>query len=170
MSWLARILKPPKGGDRRAAKDVRSQVLALDPATIQIPDGHWQGAFVAVMEIGMERGTASLVAVADGTVSLYTSTGGGTIGGGEYLSVREAGERFLRSAAEAAPSMQHAADFPLPVAGTVRFHVRTPDGDTSAGVVESVLRARRHALARLYLAGQDVITEIRQLEEAGTRA
>ena len=169
MTWLARILKRDKAGGARAAKDLRSQVLALDPATIEIPDGHWQGAYVALMEIGLERGTASLVAVADGTVSLYTSTGGGTIGAGQYMSVREAAERFLRAAAEFAPAMQHAAEFPLPASGTVRFHVRTPQGDMSAGVVESVLRARRHALGPLYVAGQDVITEIRQLEEAASR-
>jgi hypothetical protein len=166
MSWLARILKRDKAGGARAAKDLRSQVLALDPATVQIPDGHWQGAYVALMETGLEKGTATLVAVADGTVSLYTSTGGGVIGAGQYLSVRDAAERFLRAAAELSPAMQHTTDFPRPVPGSVRFHVRTPQGDVSAGVVESVLRARRHALGPLYVAGQDVITEIRQLSDA----
>ena len=145
--------------------EMRSAVLEADPASIKVPEGQWPGASVAMMEIVVDDATASIVAVADGTVSLYLSNGGGTIGAGEYLSARQAGLRFLRAAADHAPWMTGTTEFPLPTAGNVRFHVRTPDGDFSSEVAEDRLRARRDDLAPLYLAGQDVVTEIRLISE-----
>jgi hypothetical protein len=144
---------------------MREAVLHADVASFQVPDGEWTGASVAMMEIVVDDTTASVVAVADGTVSLYLSNGGGTIGAGDYLSVRQAGKRFLRAAADHAPWMTRTTEFPLPSDGTVRFHVRTPDGDYSKEVSEDTLRARRDELAPLYLAGQDVLTEIRLIRE-----
>jgi hypothetical protein len=164
MGWLGRLLRRAGGSQSRYATQ-RSTVLSLDPARLQIPEGHWFGASVALMEITQGGGTASLVAVADGTVSLYTSGGGGTTGAGEHLAVREAAERFLQAAADAAQSMTATSDFPLPQPGQVRFHVRTPAGDMTVAVPEALLRARRHQLGPLYVAGQDVLTEIRMLED-----
>jgi hypothetical protein len=145
--------------------ELRSMVLHVDPAQIEVPEGEWSGASVALMEMPVGDATATIVAVADGTVSLYTSTGGGTVGAGEHLSARRAGQRFLKVAAESAPWMTPTTDFPLPSEGNVRFHVRTPEGDVTAEVAEDDLRARRDLLAPLYVAGQDVITEIRMIEE-----
>ena len=168
MAWLGRLLRRA-GGSPGEYVTQRSRVLNLDPAGLQIPEGHWFGASVAVMEITQSAGTASLVAVADGTVSLYTTGASATIGAGEHLAVREAAERFLQAAADAAQSMTAASDFPLPQPGHVRFYVRTPAGDMTADVPEPLLRARRHELGPLYVAGQDVLSEIRMLDE-GRRA
>jgi hypothetical protein len=165
MDNLGRVLR--RGGDGNAQyREMRARILGADPSTIQVADGNWAGASVALMEMVVDDATASIVAVADGTLSLYLSTGGGTIGAGQYLSARMAGQRFLKAAAELAPWMAATTEFPLPTAGNVRFHVRTPDGDFTSEVPEHRLRARRDELAPLYLAGQDVLTEIRQIEEA----
>ena len=164
MNSLGRLL-----GRSSQYMDLRAMVLRADPASIQVPDGEWPGATVAMMEMPVGDATASIVAVADGTVSLYTSSGGGTLGAGEYLSARQAGHRFLRAAADHAAAMTPTTEFPLPTQGNVRFHVRTPDGDFSSEVPEDTLRARRDELAPLYLAGQDVLTEIRLITE-GTSA
>jgi hypothetical protein len=162
MNNLGRLLG--RGSSR--FKEMREAVLHTDLASIQVPEGEWPGASVAMMEIVVDDATASIVAVADGTVSLYLSNGGGTIGAGDHLSVRQAGQRFLRVAADHAPWMTGTTEFPLPNEGNVRFHVRTPDGDFSKEVPEDTLRARRDELAPLYLAGQDVLTEIRQIRES----
>jgi hypothetical protein len=162
--WLGRILGRA-GGSHGQYPTQRSRVLSLDPAGLQIPEGHWFGASVALMETTQGDGTASLVALADGRVSLYTSGGGATIGAGQHLAVREAAERFLQAAADAAQSMTATSEFPLPQPGHVRFHVRTPAGDMTADVPESLLRARRHELGPLYVAGQDVLTEIRFIDQ-----
>src|SRR5689334_18418012 len=67
----------------------------------------------ALMELGYPTGIATLMALAEGTTSLYFSNGGGVIGAGEHGAVREAAEAFL-DAVEA-----RLADFP-PVETTPR--------------------------------------------------
>ena len=49
----------------------------------------------AVMETGYPNGVASLVCLRDGTTSLYTSTGGGIIGGGAHDPVVRANHALL---------------------------------------------------------------------------
>jgi len=143
-------------------QDLRSMVLHLDPSTLAMPDGTpWGGAAVALMEIGLPKGTASVVAIADGTVSMYVSTGGGVIGAGAHVAVRGVAERFRTVAAESRDQLRRSDDFPLPAAGEVRFQVRTMDGDFSGAAPEAALRAGRHPLTALYRAGQDLLTEIR---------
>lgn len=141
---------------------LRSTVLDLDLSTLAMPEGApWGGASVAVMEIGLQKGTASIVAIADGTVSMYVSTGGGVIGAGGHLAVRAVAERFRTVAAESRAGLRPTDDFPLPAVGEVRFQVRMMEGDYSGVASEVALRSGRHPLAALYGAGQDLLTEIR---------
>ena len=119
------------------------------------------GAYVALMEFGMAKGTASVVAVVDGSVSMYVSTGGGVIGVGGHAAVRGRAERFRTVAADSRGLLQRTEDFPLPEIGQVRFQVRTGDGDFSGAAPEAALSAGRHPLSPLYAAGQDLLTEIR---------
>ena len=75
-AWLERVKEtwgrirgqqPPKG----IFTDLRSMALAVDLASIQRPvEESWGGAGVAMMEIGTDRAIASIVAIADGTVSM----------------------------------------------------------------------------------------------------
>jgi len=49
----------------------------------------------AMMEMRIGAADVSLVVVAEGSTSLYFSTGGGVIGGGEHESVRAANRKLL---------------------------------------------------------------------------
>jgi hypothetical protein len=94
-----------RGGNDRARDQVsgeqvfqglRGQLLSLDPAEAGLDrftaDRRVLGA---LMETGYPTGTATLVALADGTTSLYTSTGGDIIGGGGHARVAAASRSFL---------------------------------------------------------------------------
>jgi hypothetical protein len=168
MNSFGRLLG--KNGPMETYMGLRSTVLHADISAIELVDGEWPGASVAMMEMPVGDAIASIVAVADGTVSLYTSSGGGVLGAGEYGAARAAGQRFLRAAADHAAWMTATTEFPLPAAGKVCFHVRTPDGDYTSEVAEDTLRARRDELAALYLAGQDVLSELRLISEANGAA
>jgi hypothetical protein len=147
--------------------------LGFDPAAIRRPDGErWTGAAVAAMELGLagSRATVTIVAIADGTVSMYTSPGGGVIGAGEHAAVRGAGDRFRAVVAETHGLLQHTQTFPLPTEGEVRFHARVGDDRLTAAAPEAQLRTGRHMLSPLYDAGQDLITEIRLTSEPETDA
>ena len=171
--WLrARIRRANRlAGGTEVVAVLRARALSLDVASIQTPDGQpWRGAAVAMMEIGLPSGVASFLAIADGTVSMYTSAGGGVIGAGEHASVRGAAERFRIVAADARRHLQVATAFPLPAPGEVRFHVRMGADASTAGESERSLATGRQPLSELYAAGQDLITEIRLISEGDKRA
>ena len=91
--------------------------LRHDPAEVGVPDdAPWGGALMAMMESGLPDGIATLVAIADGTVSIYFSTGASVIGAGEHAAVRGVAERFRAVASESRHMLQRSEDFPLPSA------------------------------------------------------
>src|SRR5438046_153891 len=99
-TWIGR--RNVHTGGTAVIAELRARALRFDVASIRTPDGRpWQGAAVAMIEIGLDKGVASFLAIADGTVSKYTSVGGGVIGAGEHAAVRGAAERFRIVAADA---------------------------------------------------------------------
>jgi hypothetical protein len=171
-SWLDRLTsllpwaRRPRA-DQAIYDDLRTAVLTLDPATLAVaPDEAWTAAAVAVMEIGVETGSATVVTVADGTVSLYLSSGGGVIGAGGHAAVGAAARHFRELIAESRGLLAVVEEVPpLPAAGEVRFHACVGDARYGATAPEAALRSGRHPLASLYAAGQDVLTEIRLASE-----
>ena len=163
--WRDRLRAAVSGG-RAQPGDIfaglRSMALTVDPATLHLPTGEpWSGALVAMMEIGLPTGTATFVAIADGTVSMYTSTGGGVIGAGEHAAVRAAADRFRAAAAESRGQLEPTREFPEPTVGEVRFQLQTDGGGYTGVAPEAALRTGRHPLSELYATGQDLVTEIR---------
>jgi hypothetical protein len=159
--------RSPESGNA-AYLGLRSLAFTVDPDTIQVSrESHLRAAWCALLEFGLEGGSATLLAVADGTVSFYTSTGGGVIGAGEHEAVRIAADRFLEEASDASVFMRAVGDIPgTPALGHVGIHVRTFDATLSAELPEEALQRGRHELASLYNAGQDLLTEVRLLDEA----
>ena len=129
----------------------------LNLAASTTPTEPW----AAVMDLGMSNGTATIVAVADGSASIYLISGGGYIGGGQgHESIRKAARNMLFVARQAQPGMRATKDFPLPGNGRVTFYVVTDAGVFTAEAPEAELRSR-HTLTNLYAAGQEIITQYR---------
>jgi hypothetical protein len=79
--------------------ELRSMVLNLNPKDIGITkDNFPHPVFAIVMETGFPEGSFTLSSIADGTTSLYFSSGGGIIGGGEHENVRKASTYLLSGA------------------------------------------------------------------------
>ena len=70
------------------------------------------------MDTRYPEAVMTLVALADGTTSLYFSNGGGMIGGGEHPRVAAATRRLVDVAARFLTVLSPATDFPLPPAGS----------------------------------------------------
>jgi hypothetical protein len=140
---------------------LRQQLLRLTPDQL----GH--GAFAdapilaLLMETGYPEAVATLVAVVDGTSSLYFSNGGGFIGAGTHAAVADASRRWLETGREFLPELSVITDPPLPTEGMTQFVAVTRDGLRGAVAVENELGEGRHGLSPLFYAGQDVITQIR---------
>ncbi len=119
------------------------------------------------METGYPEAIATLVAMADGTTSLYTSNGGGAIGSGEHEAVRTVALAFVNAACEFTSAMQWTDSFPLPPIGYVRFNLITARGNWTAEAPEQDLGYMRHPLSPLFHKGHEVLSAIRVLPPQG---
>jgi hypothetical protein len=140
---------------------LRQQLLNLTPD--QLGDGAFAEApiIALLMETGYRQAVATLVAVVDGTSSLYFSSGGGFIGAGTHAAVAEASRRWLETGRNFLPELPVITDPLLPTEGVTQFVAVTREGLRGTVEAEEELGGRRHRLSPLFYAGQDVITQIR---------
>ena len=121
-----------------------------------------QVPYAVVMDIGMDGDTVTIVSSIIGDGSMYTSTGGGVIGGIEHENVRKASIGFVTAAGDFIEKMELTTKFPLPSGNNIKFYLITPSGIyTTEEVDADVLASGNHELSSLFLAGNDVITELR---------
>src|SRR6267378_4634563 len=149
-----------------AGLDLRANLLGSSPSDYGLkPTAELPRVWAAIMDIGMRNGGASIVAVADGSASMYTSTGGGMIGAGEHPSGRAAGLHFLRIVERVLDAMRPTADAPLPSAGEYAFVALTYDGKRRATEAEGKLSQPTHPLFPAFVAGHELTTAMRLLQE-----
>ena len=157
--------KRKKPDPAEMSRDLRAKALSARPSELGVrPSG--SRVWGMLMETGYPEAVATLVTFADGSTSLYFSSGGGTIGAGEHDSVRTAAENLLRTADQFLGELAPAKDYPLPEVGRVRFYVHTFEGILAADRDEEDLGYERDPLAPVFHAGHAVISAIRELDES----
>jgi hypothetical protein len=171
--WLADRQNRPQNPDATATSQaknpylgLRSQVFELKREKIGLAaPAKRTEPWAAVMEWGVTNGTAIVVAIADGTASIYLSSGGGSIGGGQsHDSIRKAAQKMVSVAAEFQPQMQAMDTYPLPQRGQVTFYVLTDAGVFTANTPQEELSSHRHPLSKLGDAAQEIITQYRLIQ------
>lgn len=146
---------------------MRRMVLATEPGDLGLAAADDpERVYGVLMEIGYEAAVVTIVSLIDGTTSMYFSSGGGTVGAGEQESVADATRAFVAMAQVLVGQTESTTDFPLPEVAHVRFQLLTIGGGRSAVAPQAELGGHRHRLSPLFFAGQDVITEIRMLQES----
>jgi len=143
--------------------DLRAQVLALEAG--EFGTAADSGVIAVVMETGYPEAVASLVAVCDGSASLYFSTGGGIIGAGGNERPRAAALKLVAAAVSYLKEMKRSDDTPLPREGFTRFYVVTPTGRLTVEMKEEDLGEGRVSLSPLFHAAHELISEIRRVDE-----
>jgi len=122
-SLLSKRLSAQKPG--RAAVPKKNPYLGLremafkqSRASLHLPAGaEPTEPWGAIMEWGTGGGTMTLVGFADGSASIYLSSGGGMIGGQAQKSVNEGARKMVAVAAKVQPHMIATSTFPLPKQG-----------------------------------------------------
>jgi hypothetical protein len=110
-------------------------------ATAVLPQPPWEHPDVRglVADIPMHGGFASIVALTDGTASIYLSNGGALLGAGELPGVADAVHRVLIATQDELDVFADAGpDGTLPPPGMVRLHLLAPEGGRAVDLDESL--------------------------------
>jgi hypothetical protein len=110
-----------------------------------------------MMELNDAGVVVSLVALLDGSVSVYLSDGGGVIGCGLHPDVRVAAAKMLQVAEQVADECVPTDRYPAPTDQQGRFYLLTTQGVLSGTADRAELDEGAEPLAELYYAGHGVI-------------
>jgi hypothetical protein len=161
MSLAAKTTKT-KASDIAVA--LRARVLQLKPQDIGLHDpAECPVVWGIVIDTAYPDTVASLVALDDGSVSLYVSDGNGCVGCGSQQEVRWAAADLLQLAERALPLTAPTADLSMPRAGQVRCYLLTPNGLHLVEAPYDDIAKIDERLGVLYFAGQRVIAAIERV-------
>lgn len=147
------------------SNELRSMLFTLDPRQVGLTKESFpHSVFALIMETGFAEGAVTLSVVADGSTSLYFSTGGGIIGGGAHEDVRTASGFLLSGAQHHYTKAQKVTLFPAPAPGEVIFSFITFNGVHAYTALEDELGSGKDELADLFFAAHNVITALRKTE------
>ena len=111
------------------------------------------------------NGTATVVGLADGTTSMYTSTGGGVIGGGAHESVATATSEWLALTESMLDLLPVDSDTRLPTTNRVTLRAFTHEGHRAVTAPEDDLGYGMHPASPLFHAAHKVLSELRLIDE-----
>lgn len=115
-----------------------------------------------LMDWHVGNGTATVLGSADGSASVYFSSGGGYIGGGQgYPAIRAAALQAVFNAKILFSNFKFTETYDLPPFGDVFFYLTTNDGVRFAVAKETDLRAGASPLDPLGAIMQEIITQYR---------
>jgi hypothetical protein len=147
---------------------LRHQILTLDPASIGLnPTTDRPRVWGALMDVGYPNDRwATLVALGDGTTSLYTSTGGGIIGAGTRPAVAAASAAWLSMIEQHLDLIPVTSGSRLPPSGFVTIRALVFGEQRAVEAPEDDLGHRRHPASTLFHSAHGVITELRRIDES----
>lgn len=143
---------------------LRNMVLSTKPTELGLnpsPDEVWG----VLMETGYPTAVVTLVALGDGTVSLYFSNGGGIIGLGPSPGPQRAAKDLIASAQKFVRQGQPTNGYPLPSQAMTRFYLLTGGRTVMFEGKENDMGNNRLPVSPLFHKAQELISQIRMVDE-----
>ncbi len=138
---------------------------ALKPRPHDIANG---GVHAVLMDWNVGNGTATVLAAADGSASIYLSSGGGYIGGGQkFPEIRDAALQGIQFATSLLSQFKRSETIDLPKNGEVFFYLTNNTGLHLAVANEAALKAGTDPLGSLGGIMQQIVSEYRVRFPAG---
>lgn len=163
---MAQTNEPPPQASANAMRELRIRTLTTAPGDLGIhPSKAFPRVYGVLMDWAMDGITVSIVSLADGNASLYTTTTFGVIGGIEHAAVRAAAVQFVRTAEGHYDAATPVKEYPYPKPGHVRFYLIAFDGVRMIETAEEVFKSDQAVFSGLGLGGQRVMTELRLIAQ-----
>lgn len=137
---------------------LRNQAFSIDPSLFgnETPSSETE-LFAAMMEFGSSGTIVTLLAVIDGTTSLYFGNGGGLLGAGRNAEVRKNAVSFIDLASQFIPVAEVAKSFPLPNQDCVNFWMIGRDAVYGITCDEEELGSNTHVCSKLFFEGHKLM-------------
>lgn len=146
---------------------LRNMILTTDPAELKFAaDADFPAVYGVLVDWPLDSGTATIVALRDGTASLYTTSSFGIIGGGGNEGAHDAAIACVRLADGLAGACRPVTDYPYPPAGTVYYYLLTYSGVKRCSAGMAALEDGSDPTSPLFDAAQRVLTQLRLIYEA----
>jgi hypothetical protein len=154
-----------KKADPNVYFGLRNMVWETKPEQLNLDLKQENEPWAFVLDFGVGDGFASLIIIADGTISLYLSSGGGYIGCGQYESVLKIGNELLKSTTNYLQEFKKTEDFKLPTGNHSKFYIFTKSGKFCSKEFNPDALVQGTKLYSLFDKANEVITEIRKTQE-----
>lgn len=158
--------KPNQKDPSDAMRAMRSKLLTGSPSEFGVdPSKEHPNVYGVIMEFPIDDITASVVALSDGTASLYTTSTFGIIGGSGHASVRRAAESLVTQGEKFISKGVAVKAFPYPSQTEVYFYLLTFNGVKLLKTSLSAIESGQDMLSKFFEDGQAVLTELRTVTE-----
>jgi hypothetical protein len=121
--------------------------------------------FGVVMDWEMGGATATTVSCQTGDASLYLSSGGGVIGGGQHQNVNIVAKQFVTLAQTFLDKTAKTETTPLPATDEVKFYLLTNKGVFVGQETMKNFENNSSSWLKLFEEGNNVLTELRKTSE-----
>ena len=143
--------------------DLRNQAFSVTKEQLQLVDDN--ELFGLIMDWNLGDGTMTLITFRTGDASMYLSSGGGVIGGGQHENVRLAVASCLNTAERYLKSGEKVEHSTLPKPNSVNFYFLTTAGHFL--IVEEIQNFENESsqVYQLFNEATNVITQLRLISE-----
>ncbi len=146
-------------GLRQHAIEVKPEHIGFNPET----EG-WK-VYGVVMETNYNGDIVTFISLADGSTSIYFSSGGGIIGLGEDEFTHMLSERLLGVANREYKKITPSDGISYPEVGNTAISLMTASGVLSVEDKEEEFGEGRHSFSNVFHCCHDIISHARELEE-----
>jgi hypothetical protein len=141
---------------------LRKMAFSLTPEQLQLSlPADKTVVYGVIMDWGMDDVTATVVSYQTGDASLYLSSGGGVIGGGQHEKVNKAAREFVSLAQPYLNKAHKTESTPVGRDNEVKFYLLTNKGIYAGQDVMKNFENNTSAWLPLFEQGNKVLTELR---------
>jgi len=145
--------------------NMRNMSFDITPEQLQLSGLNENEIYGVIMDWDLGNGTMSLISFSTGDASMYLSTGGGVIGGGQHPNVSSASKLFVKQAQKYLDKTIKMDSTPLPSANNIRFYFKTTKGIYSVEEKMSNIENQSSEWYTYFEEANKLIAELRKTTE-----
>lgn len=146
-------------------RDAITRVSPMEHGLLPTPE--LPRAWGTLVDVGLPAGPVTVVAIADGTTSLYLGNGGATVGVGALPEIRALAGALLRAVDAAVPILPPGWEAPVPPTGWIGVVALTYQGMLVGHATIPEVASGVHPLSDVWRCAGEVAAAITALDASG---